>query len=106
MVTQAQGVLPVRPRWAVRAVVAQDWMVFVGPLLAFGCLAVVVLDSPLGISGRVVGIAIALAGGLTAARLASAGPASRALGLVITGSDPTEWSRRVGAFLDRTLLGR
>jgi hypothetical protein len=49
-------------------------------------VAFVIMDSPLGVVGRVIGLVLALAGGLAAIRLASAGPTWRAMGQLTTGS--------------------
>jgi uncharacterized protein len=86
MTTQARGDIGVRPRGIDRAATAGVSVGWLGPLIAFACLAFVILDSPLGVVGRVIGLGLALAGGLAAIRLASAGLAWRALGQLTTGS--------------------
>ena len=85
MATHADAMLDLRPGARGLAAATPGPLAVAGPLIAFACLAFVVLDSPLG-TGRVIGIALALVGGLAAFSLGSARAAWRAFVQLFAGS--------------------
>ena len=61
-------------------------MTLLAEILAFACLALVVLDSSLGVAGGAVALGLAVAGGLTSVIARSWGRASRAAAEILAGS--------------------